>query len=385
MTAKRTVFVSYSREDARWLNKVKTFLRPLERDAELQLWSDADIRPSSNWHAEIQTAITDADAAILLISQNFLASDYVASDELPQMLTAASERGLKIFPIIVSASFLRGSPLLKFQAVNSTSAPLDSVNESEQNRILARLAESIDDLLKVAQAGVTNEWLERFRTRFIAVDGGRSNLGDNELYHKLHALPEREAEVRSFRFGKYVVTQSEWAAVMNTQPWVNQKNVRYGSEVPAVYVTWHDVNDFIRKINKADSGFIYRLPAEAEWEYAARGGQRAGKALAKFCFGNDASQLMRYGWFDQNASLRGNNYAHPVGELSPNQLGLYDMHGNVWEWTGDDVDGLRALRGGGFNFMAEGASSAFRVVQKPEVTGEAVGFRLVQEQRYERD
>jgi formylglycine-generating enzyme required for sulfatase activity len=110
-----------------------------------------------------------------------------------------------------------------------------------------------------------------------------------------------------------------------------------------------------------------------------------GVERAKFHFGDDASQMMHFGWYDQNSSLRGDNYAHPVGDLNPNQLGLYDMHGNVWEWASDDVGGLRPLRGGGFNFIAEGASSAFRVVQKPEVKGEAAGFRLVQEQRLQDD
>ncbi|NEP19324.1 MAG: SUMF1/EgtB/PvdO family nonheme iron enzyme, partial [Leptolyngbya sp. SIO4C1] len=384
MTKKRQVFVSYSHEDVKWLNRLRKFLRPLERDAELLVWSDTDIKPSSNWRADIQTAITDADAAILLISQDFLASDYVASDELPQILSAASERGLRIFPVIVSACFLRNSPLTKFQALNPLSSPLDSLEPAEQNRILTKLAESIDDLLKVAAAGVTDEWLEKFRSQFVPVDGGTAILGDNELYDKLHALQEHEVEIESFRLGQYAVTQSEWIAVMNTQPWLNAKNVRYGSEIPAIYVNWGDAIDFITRINRADSKFRYRLPTESEWEYAARGGCKvAADSRTKFCFGNDLNQLMQHGWYDQNASLRGNNYAHAVGQLSPNQLGLYDMHGNIWEWTVDDFDGLRSLRGGGFNFTAEGACSAFRVVQKPETKSEAAGFRLVQEPRSE--
>jgi formylglycine-generating enzyme required for sulfatase activity len=274
---------------------------------------------------------------------------------------------------------------MKFQAVNSPLSPLDSLERSEQNRVLTKLVEDIDDLIRVIGAGVTESWLERFRSQFVPIDGGKCVVGDNELYHRLHGLPEHEVAIDPFRLSQYVVTQSEWTAIMNTQPWFNEGNVKYGSDIPATYMNWYDTNDFVRKINRVDSEFIYRLPREAEWEYAARGGNKAaGKARTKFSFGDDPNQLMQYGWYDwydQNASLRGHNYAHPVGELSPNQLGLYDMHGNVWEWTADDVDGLRALRGGGFNFMAEGACSAFRVVQKPEVKGEAVGFRLVQERR----
>lgn len=153
MGNKSQVFISYSHKDSEWLDRLKTFLRPLQREAELQVWSDTDIRPSSNWQADIQKAINEADAAILLISQDFLASDFIANDELPELLSAASERGLQIFPLFVSACFLKNSPLLKFQGVNSPQSPLDTLDKPEQNRVLTRLAERIDDLLKVAQVG----------------------------------------------------------------------------------------------------------------------------------------------------------------------------------------------------------------------------------------
>lgn len=380
MSNKRQVFISYSRQDREWLDRLNTFLRPLQREADLQVWSDTDIRPSSNWRADIQKAINEADAAILLISQDFLASDFIANDELPELLSAASERGLQIFPLFVSECFLKNSPLLKFQGINSPQSPLDTLQKPEQNRVLARLAERIDDLLRVAQVGVTEEWLDKFRDRFELVVGGTCLMGDGEIYAQQHALMEKDVQIESFRLGRFVITQSEWAAIMNTRPWLNEKNVKYGDEIPAVYVNWYDAINFIRTINRADSNFTYRLPSEQEWEYAARGGQKAPQgARTKFCFGNDKNQLIEHGWHDQNASFAGESYAHPVGLLKPNPLNLFDMHGNVWEWTADNCNGLRALRGGGFNFMAEGASSAFRVEQKPEVKGEATGFRLIQE------
>jgi formylglycine-generating enzyme required for sulfatase activity len=379
--AKGQLFVSYSHMDEEWLSRIRQFLRPLERDAELHIWSDRDIQPSSNWHAEIQSAINRADAAILLISQNFLASDYVASNELPQILASASQRGLRIFPIIVSTSFLRNSPLLKYQAINNPSQPLDTLSQPDQNRILTKLAEAIDDLLKLT-AGVTEEWLQKFRSRFVAIEGGTALLGDNELKSKLHGFEEHEVTVDSFRLGRFVVTQAEWSAVRNTQPWANSGNVRLGAEIPAVFVNWNDATDFVTALNRLDHEFVYRLPSEAEWEYAARGGSKIGPGIhTKFCFGDDVNQLPLYAWFDQNASLRGENFAHQVGQLRPNQLGLYDMHGNIWEWMFDMEQGLRPLRGGGFDFSAEGASSAFRVVQKADVKTEAAGFRLVQELR----
>jgi formylglycine-generating enzyme required for sulfatase activity len=104
-----------------------------------------------------------------------------------------------------------------------------------------------------------------------------------------------------------------------------------------------------------------------------------GKRRTKFSFGDDPNKLIEYGWHDQNASSRGNAYAHPVGLLKPNQLNLFDMHGNIWEWTFDNDNGTRVLRGGGFNAAAELSASAFRVTAKPEMVGEAAGFRLIQE------
>lgn len=378
MDNKRQIFVSYSHKDKRWLERLRTFLQPFEREAELWVWSDKEIKIGSNWHADIQKALNEAEAAILLISQDFLASDYIASNELPQLLSAANERGLHIYPVIVSSCFLKNSPLSSFQAVDSR--PLDKLDKAKQNEIFNRLAETIDELLKVALVGVTEEWLEKFRSRFVTIAGGSYVLGDDELQSRAHALAEHEKSVDSFRLGQYVVTQSEWFDLMNTRPWVNQKNTRYGDNNPAVWVNWHQAIDFIGKINKADIQFSYRLPTEAEWEYAARGGQKTlSKPRTKFSFGDDANKLIEYGWYNLNASERGESYAHPVGELKGNQLNLFDMHGNVWEWTSDNTDGLPPLRGGGFNFIAEGASSAFRVLAKPDFTSEAVGFRLVQE------
>lgn len=382
MPNNRQIFISYSHKDAKWLKRLKPFLQPLVRDEELKIWSDTDIKPSSDWHASIQKALSEANAAILLISQDFIASDYIKNNELPQLLNAASDRGLRIFPVFVSSSYLtKDSPLLIYQGVNSPSSPLDMMDRAKQNEIFVKLVKSIDDLFTASLVGITEDWLEKFRSRFVPITGDTFIIGDNDPIVQPHALKEHLVQVDSFRLGQYVVTQSEWIALMNTQPWLNKKNVRYGNDNPAVKVQWHDAMDFIRRINKVDSQFSYRLPTEAEWEYAARGGQELVHGpRTKFSFSDDKYQLEEYGWYAGNASNRGDAYAHPVGLLKENPLKLFDMHGNIWEWTSTSADDeTRVVRGGGFNAAAIAASSAYRLEFKPEVEGEALGFRLVQE------
>jgi formylglycine-generating enzyme required for sulfatase activity len=122
-----------------------------------------------------------------------------------------------------------------------------------------------------------------------------------------------------FYLGKYEVTQAQWAAVMGTQP-----NMFKGDNLPMENISWNEAQEFIRRLNAMESTNKYRLPTEAEWEYAARAG-----TMTKFSF--DASNAGQYAWFGDNSD----NTTHPVGVKLPNPLGLHDMHGNVWEWVQD--------------------------------------------------
>lgn len=386
MSDKTQIFISYSHKDAAWLEKLLTFLGPLLLNEELlTIWSDTDINLSSDWRADIKKALLEANAAILLISQNFLASEFIASNELPQLLSAADQRGLRIFPVYVSSCYLRkNSPLLRYQGVTSPDNPLDTLDEATQNKTLVKLVKAIDELISVNARGITQEWLEKFRSRFAPVVGGIFTIGDNALHEELKALPEHKIEVASFHIGRYAITQSEWFAVMGTRPWLKEEdegNVIQGDDIPAIWVNWRSIMNFLRKLNRADTQFVYRLPSEAEWEYAARDGQYKKHLHEKFSFGNEESDLIDYGWHDRNASSIGDAYAHSVGELQPNDLGLFDMHGNVWEWLLDHDGVSYVVHGGGFNASAIAASSAYRIAMKPETKGVALGFRLIQERK----
>lgn len=140
------VFVSYSHKDRRWLDRLQVHLAPLTHSLEIDLWDDTKLRPGSKWRQEIRSAVDCADVAILIISADFLASDFIRTNELPPLLRSAQEEGTLIVPIIASPSlFLRNNELSQFQAVNAPSIPLISASEAEQEAIFVRVAELLLD------------------------------------------------------------------------------------------------------------------------------------------------------------------------------------------------------------------------------------------------
>jgi len=142
---------------------------------------------------------------------------------------------------------------------------------------------------------------------------------------------------KPFGLGKTEVTQGQWKEVMGTEPWDGQDYVQADKDCPATYVNWGDATEFCktltaieRKSGKLKADEEYRLPTEAEWEYACRAGTKTA-----YSFGDDEKQLGDYAWFEDNAMYAGEEYAHKVGKKKPNPWGLHDMHGNVFEWCSD--------------------------------------------------
>lgn len=141
------IFVSYSRADKPWFERLKVHLRPLARDHKIDVWEDTRIKPGSRWRDEVRRAVDSADAAILMISPDFLASEFIYSDELPPLLKAAEEEGTLILPIIISPSLFSRTPQLsQFQCVNDPARPLLRVDEGEREQTFVSVAEAILDL-----------------------------------------------------------------------------------------------------------------------------------------------------------------------------------------------------------------------------------------------
>lgn len=175
---------------------------------------------------------------------------------------------------------------------------------------------------------------------------------------------------RDYSLGKTVVTQLQWRQVMGTEPWKGQPYVMEGDDYPAVYVSWDDAVEFCKKLSDKE-GKAYRLPTQAEWEYACRAGTGT-----VYYFGNDETDLDKHGWFEEN-TWDTERYAHRVAKKEPNQFGLYDMHGNVWEWCGDwHYQECRMLRGGSWFNESGCCSSWSRLYHHHEYQYANIGFRL---------
>ena len=224
----------------------------------------------------------------------------------------------------------------------------------------------------------------------LPVAGGTFDMGDEHSDLHENSRPVHPVNVSDFYLGKFPVTQALWKVVMNGE---NPSGFP-GDDRPVEQVSWNDVQTFLQKLNALTTDsrpaeHAYRLPTEAEWEYAARGGKYYLEGY-KYA-GSD--RLKDVGWFDENSG----GETKPVGLKYPNQLGIHEMSGNVWEWCDDDwhadykgspIDGSawverpkrgsrRVIRGGSWFYLALLCRVAGRVGRGPDGRDHYIGFRLV--------
>ncbi len=201
----------------------------------------------------------------------------------------------------------------------------------------------------------------------ISVEGGTFQFGNKV-----------SVTVSDFKIGKYPVTQKQWFEIMGNNP-----SYFKGDDLPVETVSWYEAVEFVQKLNKL-TGENYRLPTEAEWEYAAKGG-KLSKGY-KYAGSNDLNEV---GWYWKNSDGK----THPVGSKAPNELGIYDMSGNVWEWcndwygdypkeaednySGPQTGEYKVLRGGSWLNYGYDCRSAVRLRGYPGFRNNYVfGFRL---------
>lgn len=248
------------------------------------------------------------------------------------------------------------------------------------------------------------ETIKKIEFEMIAVEGGNFMMGSDENKSE---QPIHEVTLIDFHIGKYPVTQELWQAVMGNNPSYFQKGSklkksgifnqavvlnRNTSKHPVETVSWGDAQDFIENL-KIETGKNYRLPTEAEWEYASKGGKRS-KSF-KYAGSNNNDNVA---WYDENSydlGVKHPNYGtNSVGQKQANELGVYDMSGNVWEWCRDkwhdnyqgapvnesareDKGAYRVIRGGSWFNFAQYCRSAYRYYWNPYNSDFHLGFRLV--------
>lgn len=200
---------------------------------------------------------------------------------------------------------------------------------------------------------------------FIPPGSFRMGSPDGEEDRSQDETVREHLPVDCFWLGKYEVTQRQWEAVMGTNP-----SFYKGPDLPVEGVSWNDCQAFIAALNARTRGVRFRLPTEEEWEYACRAGTQT-----RFSFGNGAEGLIEAGWFLSNSSRR----TFPVGQKHPNAWGLYDMHGNVWEWCENSFGlnrRIRLLRGGAADSPPSLCRCAARHKHNQSDGGFLMGFRL---------
>ena len=223
---------------------------------------------------------------------------------------------------------------------------------------------------------------------FVQIPAGRFVMGSPA---REHGREDQELEhdvqiTEPFWMGTFEVTQDEWRTVMSTTPSRFQESGKH----PVEQVTWFEVQEFFRSLNARGSGGLFRLPTEAEWEYACRAGTTTpfstGAAL-----GHEQANFAQ----SPEAAAGGSGSTAVSGSFAPNPWGLHDMHGNVWEWTEDAhcpyeaapardprsscEAPLKVIRGGSWYFGADSARCALRYTHRPQDRGFSLGFRVVRE------
>jgi len=265
--------------------------------------------------------------------------------------------------------------LLDFKGLN-----FDNFDFKGANIIGLILAGVKLDMTKMTGAYIVN----KIGMKFVCIPPGDFMMGSpnhetdrtgDEFLHKVILT-------KAFFMQTTPVTQGQWKAVMGNNPSYFKNG---GDDCPVEDVSWNYVHKFISNLNQKEGSSKYRLPTEAEWEYACRAG-----STTAYCFGDDEIRLKEYAWYKKNSDSK----THPVGLLKPNAWGLYDMHGNVLEWCqdwyGDYPSGAvtdpvsangsgQVLRGGGWSSDARSCRTANRYNSSPINSGIISGFRLVRD------
>lgn len=393
-----SVFLSYARRDLSFALKLEQALQ----NRGISVWRDQkDLGAGDLWAKKTGDALASSDQFVLVWSQEAARSSNVTFE-----WNAALNANKRIIPIFVDDTplppFLLGITAVDGRALEQAVAKIEAAIRSKRGpspppvRFALRSKKTlvwagwvatiavalwrlglIDGTVAPGLPTVDNVLnLDGVQIDFVEISAGSFEMGSESGDED--ERPVRRVKIsRGFQLGKFEVTQRQWEAVMGSNP----SHFR-GPQLPVEQVSWDDVQAFFSKLNALGDGWTYRLPTEAEWEYAAHAGSSR----------EEIAQLQKVAWYRDNS----NGGTHPVGQREDNAWGLFDMHGNVAEWVQDwyqadysshpdpesDPEGPpsgshRIMRGGGWNNPVRLCRSANRGQINPNAVDDFLGFRIL--------
>jgi formylglycine-generating enzyme required for sulfatase activity len=380
------IFLCHASEDKAQVREVYQRLRAIEG---FEPWLDEeDLLPGQLWEREIPRALQVSDFILIFLSRTSVAKRGYVQREMKLALDAwqeIPEGTIHTIPVRLDDCDVPEA-FRRYQWVNLFEPTgFDRVVRAIRAELATRTPRP--DAPAPQDTAFETSLTNSIGMEFVRIRAGPFIMGspDSDVEADDYEKPAHHVTIsQPFYLGKYPVTQAQWHAVMGTNP----SRFADHPDRPVEQVSWDDVHAFIEKLNTREGHARYRLPTEAEWEYACRAG-----STTVYCFGDDAGQLGTYAWYNQNAE----GTTHPGGQLHPNAWGLYDMHGNVWEWVQDwyaddyyryspsrDPQGPaagedRVLRGGSWRDDSWGVRAAERVPTLPDDRDDDVGFRLARD------
>jgi formylglycine-generating enzyme required for sulfatase activity len=375
---KYNIFISYSRDDFDEVNNMILHIK--EVLPSLNIWFDIDgIESGDEFEDKIIDAIDNSEIVLFALSNHSLKSEWAKRE-----VTYAKNEQKRVIPILLKEARLTGWFSFKYGSTDCISID----NEMQWNKLLRNLSDWFskqDDNEPVKGAKVLVKETQSLKTSdkskihftvngvsfdMVEVEGGTFWMGSDDSDAWDNEKPIHSETVSTFRIGTTPVTQALWNAVMDSGLYCDDDNI------PVGWVSWNACKIFIKKLNSL-LGENFRLPTEAEWEYAARGGNKSRGY--KYSGSNNIDEVA---WYKENSD----NKTHPVASKSSNELGLYDMSGNVCEWTSDiyndnyntsKTGSCRVRRGGSRSDVASRCRVSCRFISDPSYKGGSLGFRLV--------
>jgi formylglycine-generating enzyme required for sulfatase activity len=426
------VFISYRRDDSPGMAG-RLYDRLEARFGRESVFMDIDAIPLGvDFRDYLQNAVGQCDVLLAVIGRNWCKRTGEGARRLDDPkdfvrieIEAALARGIPVIPVLIDKVTMPAESELPVAVAGLAYCNAIVVDHGLDFRVHAdRLIGGIERLMQQratpaprptvprlvavepAPAPVPDEPAKLLTNtigmKLVLVPSGVFLMGSPDSDEDAQAIekPQHRVQItRPFYLGASAVTQGQYRVVTGESP----SRFKGSDDLPVEQVSWNDAVGFCNKLSEREgvtpyyqSGMAsppgaegYRLPTEAEWEYACRGG-----SATRFSFGDDESSLGEYAWFRGNSG----NRTHPVGQKRPNAFGLYDMHGNVWEWCWDGCEenyygkspgadplgpsqaAYGVFRGGGWNYYPRDCRSAYRNWGTPEFRYYYVGFRVARVQ-----